>query len=235
MLMLFETPAGFALFKVLDEGKLSKVEDLWKDFSNADKARQVVKLKAFSKFENTSEALEAATLLIDSKPSKGLRKFLKAHCSGETLAVSDSKLGNIIKEKLKNTSLFLSASVDAPVMSSFDDDDVPASAAATDRVVTSGFGGFADLLLLLIVVGVVSASNFNSGFGENKPEYRALRGSFTNDGLSLLDREAEVWRRCCHVRAWLRAIGGNGDASLRLKNLLRCCCWRSDSNEDSSR
>lgn len=101
MLLLFETPAGFALFKVLDEGKLSKVEDLWKEFSSADSARQVVKLKAFSKFENTSEALEAATLLIDSKPSKGLRKFLRAHCSGETLAVADSKLGNIIKEKLQ--------------------------------------------------------------------------------------------------------------------------------------
>lgn len=28
MLLLFETPAGFALFKVLDEGKLSKVEVL---------------------------------------------------------------------------------------------------------------------------------------------------------------------------------------------------------------
>jgi nucleolar protein 58 len=26
MLLLFETPAGFALFKVLDEGKLSKIE-----------------------------------------------------------------------------------------------------------------------------------------------------------------------------------------------------------------
>ena len=26
MLLLFETPGGFALFKVLDEGKLSKVE-----------------------------------------------------------------------------------------------------------------------------------------------------------------------------------------------------------------
>lgn len=26
MLVLFETPAGFALFKVLDEGKLSNVE-----------------------------------------------------------------------------------------------------------------------------------------------------------------------------------------------------------------
>ncbi|XP_071734912.1 probable nucleolar protein 5-2 [Rutidosis leptorrhynchoides] len=101
MLVLFETPAGFALFKVLDEGKLSKVDDLWKEFSSADTARQVVKLKAFSKFENTSEALSAATLLIDSKPSKGLRKFLRSHCDGETLAVADSKLGNAIKEKLK--------------------------------------------------------------------------------------------------------------------------------------
>ncbi|XP_020272978.1 probable nucleolar protein 5-2 [Asparagus officinalis] len=101
MLVLFETPAGFALFKVLDEGKLSKVEDLWKEFSTSESARQVVKLKAFSKFENTSEALAASTLLIDSKPSKDLRKFLRSHCDGETLAVADSKLGNAIKEKLK--------------------------------------------------------------------------------------------------------------------------------------
>lgn len=101
MLVLFETPAGFALFKVLDEGKLSKVEDLWKEFSSSESARQVVKLKAFSKFENTTEALSAATLLIDSKPSKGLRKFLRVHCDGETLAVADSKLGNAIKEKLQ--------------------------------------------------------------------------------------------------------------------------------------
>ncbi|KAL1829477.1 hypothetical protein ACET3Z_007889 [Daucus carota] len=101
MLLLFETPAGFALFKVLDEGKLSKVEDLSKEFDTVDAARKIVKLKAFSKFENTSEALSAATLLIDSKPSKGLRKFLRAHCDGETLAVADSKLGNAIKEKLQ--------------------------------------------------------------------------------------------------------------------------------------
>ncbi|KAM3236579.1 hypothetical protein P3L10_016616 [Capsicum annuum] len=101
MLVLFETPAGFALFKVLDEGKLSKVEDLSKEFTTSDSAGKVVKLKAFSKFENTSEALSAATLLIDSKPSKGLCKFLKSHCDGETLGVADSKLGNAIKEKLQ--------------------------------------------------------------------------------------------------------------------------------------
>ncbi|CAN1167955.1 Probable nucleolar protein 5-2 [Linum perenne] len=101
MLVLFETPAGFALFKVLDEGKLSKVEDLWKEFSNADTARKVVKLKAFDKFENTAEALEAATKIIDGSTTKGLRKFLKANCGSEQLAVADSKLGNAIKEKLK--------------------------------------------------------------------------------------------------------------------------------------
>ncbi|KAF3782341.1 putative nucleolar protein 5-2 [Nymphaea thermarum] len=87
MLVLFETPTGFALFKVLDEGKLSQVE--------------VVKLKAFQKFENVPDALSSATLLIDSKPSKALRKFLRANCVGEELAVADAKLGGIIKEKLE--------------------------------------------------------------------------------------------------------------------------------------
>ncbi|RCV44812.1 hypothetical protein SETIT_9G404700v2 [Setaria italica] len=109
MLVLFETPAGFALFKVLDEGKLDKVEDLWKEFTTSDSARRVVELKAFNKFENTSDALSAATLIIDGKPSKGLRKFLQKHCEGETLAVADSKLGNAIKEKLKIDCLHNSA------------------------------------------------------------------------------------------------------------------------------
>lgn len=36
-------------------------------------AAQMVKLKAFSKFENTTEALAAATALVDSKLGKGER------------------------------------------------------------------------------------------------------------------------------------------------------------------
>ncbi|KFK23538.1 hypothetical protein AALP_AAs63573U000200 [Arabis alpina] len=101
MIVLFETPAGFALFKVKDEGKLSDVESLGKEFSTPDLARKMVKLIAFDKFDNTSEALEAVAKLLDGSPSKGLRKFLKANCQGETLAVADSKLGNVIKDKLK--------------------------------------------------------------------------------------------------------------------------------------
>lgn len=61
----------------------------------------MVKLKAFSKFENTTEALAAATALVDCKLSKELKKFLKKHAEGETLGVYDAKLGALIKEKLE--------------------------------------------------------------------------------------------------------------------------------------
>lgn len=87
---------------------------------------QVVKLKAFSKFENTTEALASATAIVDSKLSKGgcrpggggvgcraprrhrspaplaagLKKFLKKNAEGDTLAVVDSKIGKIVQEKL---------------------------------------------------------------------------------------------------------------------------------------
>jgi len=100
MLLLFETAAGYALFKVLDEGKLKKAKDLHSDFEDLSKAKKIVKLKKFSKFEDTTEALEAASALVDSKLSKPLKKFISKNVSGDTLAVSDAKLGNSIKEKL---------------------------------------------------------------------------------------------------------------------------------------
>lgn len=52
-----QTPAGFALFKILKEGKLENSEELWKDFQTPDSARKMVKLKAFDKFVNTGDAL----------------------------------------------------------------------------------------------------------------------------------------------------------------------------------
>ena len=41
MLVLFETAAGFALFKVLQEGKLKEATDLWQDFSSLEAAESV--------------------------------------------------------------------------------------------------------------------------------------------------------------------------------------------------
>lgn len=107
MLVLFETPAGYALFKVTDKAALATPESVLRHFASPDAAAKAVKLKAFSKFEDTASALAAATSICDGKLDKGLRSFLKeavgkAKEGAEklTLAVADPKLGGLIKEKL---------------------------------------------------------------------------------------------------------------------------------------
>ena len=50
MLVLFETPAGFAIFKLKDEKKLQQSDNLYKDFADVESAKKVVKLKMFEKF-----------------------------------------------------------------------------------------------------------------------------------------------------------------------------------------
>lgn len=77
MLVLFETPAGYALFKVLDKTKIASAEDVFRHFDTVEHAQQVVKLKAFSKFEDTTSALAAATSICDGKLDKSLKSFLK--------------------------------------------------------------------------------------------------------------------------------------------------------------
>uniref|UniRef100_A0A3B1JNR1 Nucleolar protein 58 n=1 Tax=Astyanax mexicanus TaxID=7994 RepID=A0A3B1JNR1_ASTMX len=103
MLVLFETAAGYAIFKVLDEQKLQQVDNLWKEFETPEKANKVVKLKYFEKFQDTTEALAAATALVEGKLGKSLKKVLKkvvAKDAHEQLAITDAKLGGVIKEKL---------------------------------------------------------------------------------------------------------------------------------------
>jgi nucleolar protein 58 len=104
MLVLFETPGGFALFKVLKEKKLKQPESLWEEFTSPDKASKIVKLKAFERFTDAKEALKAATAVIESKVSKPLRRFLKNNIVNkgiqDALIVVDKKLRNAIVEKL---------------------------------------------------------------------------------------------------------------------------------------
>ncbi|XP_064389367.1 nucleolar protein 58-like [Halichondria panicea] len=112
MLVLFETPAGYAVFKMLDEGKLQKSDDLYKDFETPEAASKVVKLKHFSKFEDMTAALSAATAAVEGKMGKGLKKMLKKVFSSDvqdTLAVADAKLGGVIKDKLNISCVHSSA------------------------------------------------------------------------------------------------------------------------------
>ncbi|XP_031847007.1 nop5 ribonucleoprotein [Nomia melanderi] len=102
MLVLFETPAGYAIFKLLDESKLAEVDNLFQDFETPEAASKIVKLKHFEKFADTTEALAATTAAVEGKLSKSLKKILKKYCFElqEQLAVADAKLGNAIKDKL---------------------------------------------------------------------------------------------------------------------------------------
>jgi len=105
MLLLFETSAGYALFKVLKPTKIADADALWQEFETVEKASNVVKLKAFTPFENTTEAVAAATSIIESTLHSTLKKFLKKNIINkeldDELAVSDVKLGGLIKDKME--------------------------------------------------------------------------------------------------------------------------------------
>ncbi|KAG8297645.1 Nucleolar protein 58 [Homalodisca vitripennis] len=103
MLVLFESPAGYAIFKLLDEKKIQETDNLFRDFQTPEKANKVVKLKHFEKFVDTTEALAATTAAVEGKVCKSLKKVLKKLVSQEVqekLLVADAKLGNAIKDKL---------------------------------------------------------------------------------------------------------------------------------------
>ena len=104
MLVLFETPAGYALFKVAKDSKLKNADSIAKEFETPEAASKLIKLKAFKKFQDTTDALAAAASVVESKLNPDLKKFLKKHIVkkelSEQLAVIDSKLGGAIKSKL---------------------------------------------------------------------------------------------------------------------------------------
>jgi len=77
MYVLFETAGGFALFKVIKEKKIEKVETLHEEFATPEAAAKVVKLKAFKKFKDTKDALKSVEKLVKGKVSKGLESFLQ--------------------------------------------------------------------------------------------------------------------------------------------------------------
>jgi len=106
MLVLFETPAGYSLFKVSDEKKLSKTdsEDIYDTFFKDSKtASKNISLLSFQPFEDTADAVAAASSLLEGKVSKSLKSFLKKKlkkAAASSLAVADKTLGGSIKDAL---------------------------------------------------------------------------------------------------------------------------------------
>mmetsp|Transcript_82286 Transcript_82286/g.96280 ORF Transcript_82286/g.96280 Transcript_82286/m.96280 type:complete len:459 (-) Transcript_82286:180-1556(-) len=104
MLILYETPAGYVLLKVLKEKKLEKIEDIIAAFSSSSSASKVVSVQAFKQFKDSKEALVANDKLIKGLLPKTLKKFLEKNAINdevqEKLAVADKRLGKVITEDL---------------------------------------------------------------------------------------------------------------------------------------
>ena len=104
MYVLFETAGGFALFKVVKEKRLEKLDSLHQSFEDADSAKKVVKLKSFAPFKDTKDAMKSIEKLMKGKVSKGLKKFLTKNIVQkeieDELLVADKKLGKAIQEAL---------------------------------------------------------------------------------------------------------------------------------------
>ncbi|KAL7551361.1 hypothetical protein ACHAWF_014552 [Thalassiosira exigua] len=105
MHLLFETPAGYSLFKITDDKKLSKTssDDLHdKFFPDAAKAKKYVNLVHFEPFADTADAVAAAADCVEGKVGKSLKSFLKKQLKksgkGDSLAILDKALVAGIKE-----------------------------------------------------------------------------------------------------------------------------------------
>lgn len=103
MLILFETAAGYTLWRVTNEGILEK-DDLCASFPTAKDAEKVLKYVAYRPFTKTSESVKAIQKLSDNNIDESLQQFLKENIIdkklNEKLQVSNAKLASVIKENL---------------------------------------------------------------------------------------------------------------------------------------
>uniref|UniRef100_A0A7E4VIB3 Nop domain-containing protein n=1 Tax=Panagrellus redivivus TaxID=6233 RepID=A0A7E4VIB3_PANRE len=101
MLVLYETAAGYALFKLLDDNKLEDVDAVWDQLKTPTKAQESLQLVSFKSFKSTADALDNINSVTDAKIPKELKKLLKSKATDdEKLAVGDAKLGAAIKSAL---------------------------------------------------------------------------------------------------------------------------------------
>ena len=103
MLVLFETAAGYTLWRVNNTGILEK-EDICSSFPNPEDAQKYLSLISFEPFTKTIESVEAMKSLQNSELTTSLNSFLKENILNvgikEKLTVSDTNLARLIQESL---------------------------------------------------------------------------------------------------------------------------------------
>jgi nucleolar protein 58 len=85
MFVLFETPAGYGIFRINNKKNLENVEDIYSMFQD-EHLLDNVNLECFKKFKDTENAVNSLNQLQSGELHKDLRKLLKK---------------NIIKKEIK--------------------------------------------------------------------------------------------------------------------------------------
>ena len=102
MLLLFETPMGYALFKCNDK-KVSQVEDLSSYLASESNVKKLLQVEAVHNFKSTSDAFKSISKLMNGKVPKSLSKFLKTSVIDKeleaTIGVADKRLAKLLKEE----------------------------------------------------------------------------------------------------------------------------------------
>jgi nucleolar protein 58 len=103
MLVLFETAAGYTLWRVDNEGIITD-KDLCSKYGTAKDASKVISFQAFQPFAKTAESVEALKSIREGNVEKVLEDFLKENIVSkgihEKLQVSEASLAKSIKDNL---------------------------------------------------------------------------------------------------------------------------------------
>ena len=76
MLLLFETPAGYGIFKISNKKKLDSVENIASMFQE-DSLLDNISLQCFKKFKDIEKAVNSLNSIQSGELPDDLRKFLK--------------------------------------------------------------------------------------------------------------------------------------------------------------
>ncbi|KAL7715295.1 Nucleolar protein 56 [Entamoeba marina] len=102
-ILLYESPIGYALFKVNQSEEISNSEQFQKSMANYAKFSKYCSLHAFVEFQTSEELLENINAISEGGLHDTLKNFLSENIKKETLGVLDEKLASAINESLKIT------------------------------------------------------------------------------------------------------------------------------------
>ncbi|EKE37678.1 hypothetical protein ENUP19_0311G0003 [Entamoeba nuttalli] len=99
--ILYESPIGYALFKVKEKEEIGKGEEFEKSINNFGKFSKIIGLEAFVEFKTSEELLENINAISEGALHETLRKFLEENVKKRVLGIVDEKLGSAISEAMK--------------------------------------------------------------------------------------------------------------------------------------